>query len=142
MRLFFFAIVFIMMLSASRAFVKIPRHLLPGISGGARYFSTEESANWRYKRVLNSQKSNKISNPVRVRFAPSPTGSLHIGGARTALFNWLLARKTKGKFLVRYCFCPVRSPSFYLPYPSILTKILLTHFLARFLCLFWQSGRH
>lgn len=39
--------------------------------------------------------------PVRVRFAPSPTGSLHVGGARTALFNWLLARKTKGKFLVR-----------------------------------------
>ena len=40
-------------------------------------------------------------NPVRVRFAPSPTGSLHVGGARTALFNWLLARKTNGKFLVR-----------------------------------------
>eukprot|EP01035_Chromulina_nebulosa_P031108 gene31108-41442_t len=40
-------------------------------------------------------------DPVRVRFAPSPTGSLHVGGARTALFNWLLARKTNGKFLVR-----------------------------------------
>jgi hypothetical protein len=40
--------------------------------------------------------------PVRVRFAPSPTGSLHVGGARTALFNWLIARKTGGKFLVRY----------------------------------------
>jgi glutamyl/glutaminyl-tRNA synthetase len=39
--------------------------------------------------------------PVRVRFAPSPTGSLHIGGARTALFNWLLAKKTNGKFIVR-----------------------------------------
>eukprot|EP00605_Chrysophyceae_sp_TOSAG23-4_P001802 GSChrysophyteH1.ASY1.ANO1.1992.1 assembled CDS len=39
--------------------------------------------------------------PVRVRFAPSPTGQLHLGGARTALFNWLLARKTKGDFLVR-----------------------------------------
>ena len=39
--------------------------------------------------------------PVRVRFAPSPTGSLHVGGARTALFNWLLARKSKGKFIVR-----------------------------------------
>lgn len=39
--------------------------------------------------------------PVRVRFAPSPTGSLHVGGARTALFNWLIARKTGGKFLVR-----------------------------------------
>jgi glutamyl-tRNA synthetase len=35
------------------------------------------------------------------RFAPSPTGFLHIGGARTALFNWLLARRTGGKFLLR-----------------------------------------
>lgn len=37
----------------------------------------------------------------RVRFAPSPSGYLHIGGARTALFNWLYARQTGGKFLVR-----------------------------------------
>ncbi|MGI8907067.1 MAG: glutamate--tRNA ligase [Candidatus Sumerlaeaceae bacterium] len=39
--------------------------------------------------------------PARVRFAPSPTGYLHIGGARTALFNWLFARHTGGKFLLR-----------------------------------------
>jgi glutamyl-tRNA synthetase len=38
---------------------------------------------------------------VRVRFAPSPTGYLHIGGVRTALFNWLWARKTGGKFVLR-----------------------------------------
>ena len=38
---------------------------------------------------------------VIVRFAPSPTGFLHIGGARTALFNWLLARNTGGKFILR-----------------------------------------
>ena len=38
---------------------------------------------------------------VRVRFAPSPTGYLHIGGARTALFNWLYARHTGGTFLLR-----------------------------------------
>ena len=38
---------------------------------------------------------------VRVRFAPSPTGYLHIGSARTALFNWLYARNTGGKFLLR-----------------------------------------
>ena len=38
---------------------------------------------------------------VRVRFAPSPTGYLHIGAARSALFNWLFARKSGGKFLVR-----------------------------------------
>ena len=35
------------------------------------------------------------------RFAPSPTGNLHIGSARTALFNWLFAKNTKGKFLLR-----------------------------------------
>ena len=38
---------------------------------------------------------------VRVRFAPSPTGSLHVGGARTALYNWLFARHTGGKFILR-----------------------------------------
>jgi len=38
---------------------------------------------------------------VRVRFAPSPTGYLHVGGARTALFNWLYARHTGGAFLLR-----------------------------------------
>ncbi len=38
---------------------------------------------------------------VRVRFAPSPTGYLHIGAARSALFNWLYAKKTGGKFLLR-----------------------------------------
>jgi glutamyl-tRNA synthetase len=40
-------------------------------------------------------------NAVRVRFAPSPTGSLHIGGARTALFNWLFTRGQKGSFVLR-----------------------------------------
>jgi glutamyl-tRNA synthetase len=39
--------------------------------------------------------------PVRVRFAPSPTGYLHVGGARTALFNWLFARKMNGVFVLR-----------------------------------------
>jgi glutamyl-tRNA synthetase len=38
---------------------------------------------------------------VRTRFAPSPTGYLHVGGARTALFSWLYARKHKGKFILR-----------------------------------------
>ena len=37
----------------------------------------------------------------RVRFAPSPTGSLHIGGLRTALFNYLYAKKHKGVFILR-----------------------------------------
>ena len=38
---------------------------------------------------------------VRARFAPSPTGSLHIGGARTAIFNWLFARHSGGEFILR-----------------------------------------
>ena len=38
---------------------------------------------------------------VRVRFAPSPTGALHIGGGHTALFNWLWARHTGGRFILR-----------------------------------------
>ena len=42
-----------------------------------------------------------MASPVRVRFAPSPTGYLHIGGARTALFNWLYAKHTGGIFILR-----------------------------------------
>jgi glutamyl-tRNA synthetase len=42
-----------------------------------------------------------MPDPVRVRFAPSPTGYLHVGGARTALFNYLFARKTGGAFVLR-----------------------------------------
>lgn len=41
------------------------------------------------------------AGPIRVRFAPSPTGYLHVGGARTALFNWLYARHYGGQFLLR-----------------------------------------
>jgi glutamyl-tRNA synthetase len=42
-----------------------------------------------------------MTEPVRVRFAPSPTGHLHVGGARTALFNWLFARRHGGTFILR-----------------------------------------
>ena len=42
-----------------------------------------------------------MNGAVIVRFAPSPTGYLHVGGARTAIFNWLYARKTGGKFILR-----------------------------------------
>ena len=42
-----------------------------------------------------------MSSPIRVRFAPSPTGYLHVGGARTALFNWLFARHYGGTFVLR-----------------------------------------
>src|SRR6202035_3559322 len=43
----------------------------------------------------------QVKEPVRVRYAPSPTGALHLGGARTALFNYLFARKKGGQFLLR-----------------------------------------
>jgi glutamyl-tRNA synthetase len=42
-----------------------------------------------------------LSNKVKIRFAPSPTGHLHLGGARTALFNWLFARHQRGTFVLR-----------------------------------------
>jgi len=42
-----------------------------------------------------------LSERTRLRFAPSPTGELHIGGARTALFNWAYARRTGGAFVLR-----------------------------------------
>ena len=42
-----------------------------------------------------------MERKVRVRFAPSPTGALHLGGVRTALFNYLFARHHKGDFLLR-----------------------------------------
>ena len=41
------------------------------------------------------------NSDFNVRFAPSPTGELHLGGARTALFNWLFAKHNKGKFFLR-----------------------------------------
>jgi glutamyl-tRNA synthetase len=50
--------------------------------------------------LTQSQITNHQS-PIRVRFAPSPTGYLHVGGARTALFNWLYARKVGGTMILR-----------------------------------------
>ena len=42
-----------------------------------------------------------MSKQVRTRFAPSPTGFLHLGGLRSALYTWLFARKEKGVFMLR-----------------------------------------
>jgi glutamyl-tRNA synthetase len=53
------------------------------------------------RKARLSASSSSPSRPVVTRFAPSPTGFLHIGGARTALFNWLYARHHGGKFLLR-----------------------------------------
>src|SRR3954463_3442952 len=42
-----------------------------------------------------------VSAPITTRFAPSPTGELHLGNARTALFSWLFARHHRGRFVLR-----------------------------------------
>ncbi len=51
--------------------------------------------------MASTASPSSSQSPVRVRFAPSPTGFLHIGGVRTALFNWLYARHHQGQFLLR-----------------------------------------
>ena len=48
-----------------------------------------------------TQSADAGAKEVRVRFAPSPTGYLHVGGARTALFNWLYAKNIGGKLILR-----------------------------------------
>jgi glutamyl-tRNA synthetase len=53
------------------------------------------------ERFMPPMSASASAKPVVTRFAPSPTGYLHIGGARTALFNWLYARGRGGKFLLR-----------------------------------------
>ncbi|XP_073039747.1 glutamate--tRNA ligase, chloroplastic/mitochondrial isoform X1 [Primulina eburnea] len=59
---------------------------------------------FRSRTVLRSftvSASSPVTESIRVRFAPSPTGNLHVGGARTALFNYLFARSKGGKFVLR-----------------------------------------
>lgn len=51
--------------------------------------------------MSQSSASSPVRTPVRTRFAPSPTGYLHIGGARTALFSWAFARRHGGQFILR-----------------------------------------
>src|SRR5688500_13968208 len=49
----------------------------------------------------NMRSEQRVQEPHRFRFAPSPTGALHIGGARTALYNWLAARHSGGELVLR-----------------------------------------
>ncbi|CAG8765720.1 5955_t:CDS:2, partial [Acaulospora morrowiae] len=65
---------------------------------------TKVWSNVSYFTVLGCKhysRSVQPSSAVRVRFAPSPTGGLHLGGLRTALFNFLLAKRTGGTFILR-----------------------------------------
>ena len=50
---------------------------------------------------MTATKNVKETTPMRVRFAPSPTGITHLGSGRTALYNYLLARQSGGQFLLR-----------------------------------------
>jgi hypothetical protein len=55
--------------------------------------STVENTIAELPNVFPLEGKNVLEEPPRMRFAPSPTGSLHVGGARTALYNWLVAKK-------------------------------------------------
>jgi glutamyl-tRNA synthetase len=69
---------------------------------------------------------------VRVRFAPSPTGYLHVGGARTALYNWLFARQQRGVFILR-----VEDTDVDRSKPELVTTILES---LEWLGLHWDEG--
>lgn len=64
-------------------------------TGSRRSFATPSSRSKKFK------KASLPATPARTRFAPSPTGYLHLGSLRTALFNYLLAKRTGGQFLLR-----------------------------------------
>src|SRR6266550_1028756 len=81
----------------------VPRTAATGAGQGRRH-SAIGFALRRAGGARQAARESVMLNPdmkVRVRFAPSPTGFLHIGGARTALFNWLYARHTGGTFILR-----------------------------------------
>ncbi|KAJ2265766.1 Glutamyl-tRNA synthetase, partial [Coemansia sp. RSA 353] len=62
---------------------------------------SRQTASRAFSRQAGAAASIEPTAPVRVRFAPSPTGMLHLGGLRTALFNYLLARRYGGEFILR-----------------------------------------
>lgn len=74
--------------------VSLPRFLL--IKGIILTNATNIRGN-----AFASTQTSTVSQGVRVRFAPSPTGKLHVGGARTAIYNWAFARANKGTFVLR-----------------------------------------
>ena len=82
---------------SSGAFVKTLPRAATITSTPARTFSTTAA------RLAKGHSTRELlpSGPARTRFAPSPTGYLHLGSLRTALFNYLLAKRTGGQFLLR-----------------------------------------
>ena len=64
--------------------------------------SHAQTVHFNTQSSLAKDQVTKVMSQVRVRFAPSPTGNLHVGGARTALFNWLYAANQGGKMILRY----------------------------------------
>jgi glutamyl-tRNA synthetase len=68
---------------------------------GKAFNNTEAIPVFNRKNHLSLNNKFMLSSEIRVRFAPSPTGPLHIGGVRTALYNYLFAKKNKGKFILR-----------------------------------------
>ena len=79
------------------------RPVAPGRSGSRSGKCQNAAVDWPLGsgRILPATPAPPPNSAVRLRFAPSPTGFLHVGGARTAVFNWLLARKHGGVFVLR-----------------------------------------
>ena len=72
----------------------LPGAIAKRLGSGLQIRSARFDSGWRLSETHTMK-------PVRVRFAPSPTGYLHVGGARTALFNWFYARQQGGSFVLR-----------------------------------------
>lgn len=86
---------------------KIQRYAIPFLFSRQFYCELEISCNERWTKThnrlefINLEFSGRTPMTVRTRFAPSPTGFLHVGGVRTALFSWLYARHHQGVFVLR-----------------------------------------
>lgn len=84
----------------SFSFQRLPKSLLEStfltLSSPSLSFTSSRRINYR-----NLSTKTTTNNPIKLRFAPSPTGFLHLGGLRTALFNHLLAKRLGGSWILR-----------------------------------------
>ncbi|MBE0476267.1 MAG: hypothetical protein IBX62_04105, partial [Coriobacteriia bacterium] len=71
------------------------------LRGRTPYHTADRDVGVGYASPAASTGGGDPAVTVRVRFAPSPTGHLHIGGARTAIYNWAFARRHEGTFVLR-----------------------------------------